>query len=104
MVIKTDGRDGVFIVYAIGDCFDEGCFACVLQSDYGDFQLFVEEFAFDPVEYFVKEAQHLTFNYKPSYTHSINNLSNITVSGLPDGASGPVSPLSYALSLPSLTY
>lgn len=32
MVIKADGRDGVFIIDAIGDGFDKGGLSCVLET------------------------------------------------------------------------
>lgn len=64
MVIKSDGRYGVFIEGAISDGLDERGFACILQSDNGYFEFFAEELALDPVEYFINKSHHLIRLYQ----------------------------------------
>lgn len=63
MVVESDGWDGVLFEGAISDGLDEGGFACILETDDGDFELLVKEFGFDPGEYFIYKAKHLFGNF-----------------------------------------
>jgi hypothetical protein len=64
MVVESDGGDGIFVEGAVGDGLDEGSFACVLQSDYCDFEFLVEKLALDPIENLIEKSEHSTNCYK----------------------------------------
>jgi len=58
-MIKSYGGYGILVERAIGNGLDQGSFACVLKSDYSDFQLFIEEPAFDPIQHLFNKSHHL---------------------------------------------
>ena len=58
-MVKSDGGNGIFVIDSVGDGFNEGGFSCVLESHDCDFEFFVEESAFDPVNDFIEESQHV---------------------------------------------
>lgn len=61
MMIKAYCWNRILLEGSISNGFDKSGFSCILQSDNGYLKLFVEEFSFNPREYFVYECEHFYF-------------------------------------------